>query len=143
MGQLLAVRYFASRFRRLMTAGFAGDAAPAGGQVLNNPTTGAGVLFRMAPRLHADPSTRTKRLQGYLRSNVVGILCDLQLWISAGDGTAANDWIAVGDPDFNVPVRRLWESAGLIMNPDAFVQITPSVPLGAGETLEFLAEESE
>lgn len=126
------MRNFASRFNRQMTVGFAGDLPPA------DPMA-AGTTFSMALVRQDKPDLATRAIQLYFTSNVVGLTAGLQLWIH-GAGT---DWVAVGAALAAVNQRVVVQAAGIIEDALLFVQVTPSAPLGAAETIDLYIEESE
>lgn len=133
-------RNFGARYWRTIAGPFAGDAAPVGAQVANNPATGAGILFRAGVTV-GDLSKITTRLQGYFKSSVAGLTVTGQLYVAAAAGTGAGDWIAVGDPLAAIPQNRLFVSAGFVGDADVVIGLTPSVALIGGDTLDLYLEE--
>lgn len=137
-------RFYATRFRRRMVAGFAGDAVPAGAQTLNDPTAGTGVLLRLPPRRPRDPASATKRVEGYLlHGGGLAVTWTLQLYEADGLGTAPAAWIKVGDPLVGVPASRKFRTAGVTLDADVVIQCTPSAPLAGAETADLCLCESE
>lgn len=137
-------RNFLTRFMRTIAGPFAGDAAPGAAQVVNNPATGAGTLFRMAPTRPDDMRRATNGWQGYYTATGAwaGTLT-LQLWVNAALGTTPGDWVQVGTPLAGVPEARLFEANGYIEDADVFVQVTPSVATALGEDISLFLEEAE
>lgn len=134
------MRAFTDSFRRVQAGPWAGDAAPAGVQVLNVPATGVGVVYRMSA-LVGDLSAFSKRLQGYFVSSVGGLTATMQLYVADGSATGAPIWIAVGDPLTAIPQNRLFVSSGFVGDADVLIAITPSAALaGAGDTLTLYLE---
>lgn len=137
-------RNFATRFNRLMSAGFLADGAPVGAQVVNNPATGAGPMFRMPPSRQDDQKRTTNRWQAYFTSNVVGLTMTVTLWIAQGLGTAVGaTWVQVGPALAAIPQNRMVFLGGTIQDADVFVEVTLSALLGVGETANLLMEETE
>jgi len=136
-------RNFPQRYRRIITGPFAGDAPPAGVLTFNDPVAQTGLVFRMSKsRVDHPQSPPTERLQGFFVSSVAGLTCDLQLWIASFDQSSGTSvWTRVGDPFLAAIQGRDWESAGQIEDADAFVQVTPSVALLAGQTITLQMEE--
>lgn len=123
------MRNFATRFVRNLIEPFAGDAAPV------DPMA-AGTTFAMALRKTDDAPAQTSRLQCYFRSNVGGLTMTMQLYVHGQDA----NWILVGGALAAVPQNRM-VTCGLIEDALAFIMLTPSAPLGVGETADFFAEE--
>lgn len=136
-------RSFGTSFHRTIAGPFAGDAAPAGAQVINVPTTGVGVLYRL-PLVRTDkPDKAVRCVQGYY--SVVGFAgtLTLQAWIAAGDGTAAGDWLAWGTTLPGVNALTLFETVSNTEDADLVIQVTPSVALIGGQSIELYLEEAD
>ena len=138
------MRDFAVVFRRVIDGPFAGDAAPVGAEIVNDPTSGVGALFRMELGRRDATQALTRRFQGYYTAVGFAGTLTLELWINSGSGTIPNDWIAVGDPavpPVAIGPNRLFQTCGLTEDADAFVQVTPSAPLILGESITIFLEE--
>lgn len=134
-------REFEFRFRRRIAGVFAGDAAPSGALVVNDPSTGIGTQFNMAlTRRRDQPSERP---QGYWAPALAGFAgtLTLQLWIVGSGSGVTTQWVQVGTPLAAVPGLRLFEATGWIIDANTFIQVTPSVPMIAGEGLDLFLEE--
>lgn len=135
-------RNFPRRYRRAISGVFTGDLAPVGVLSINDPSTGLGLVFRMSIVREDQPSVTTEKMQGYFVSNVPGLTLTAQLWIASDDEqSASSNWVMVGTPLAAIPQSRLFQACCLIAGADAFVQITPSVPMGIGDTLTLFQEE--
>lgn len=134
-------RNFASRFRRIIDGPFAGDAVPAGAQVLNVPATGAGVVFRMALARADKPDSVTRRLQGYYTVTGFAGTLTLQSYVAAGVGTGAGDWILWGAAVAALNPLTWHDPLALTEDADLVVRVTPSVALLLGEQVVLYLEE--
>lgn len=136
-------RSFASRFRRVINGPFAGDGVPAGAQVLNNLTTGVGVVFRMGLARADKPDMAVRRYQGYWVNTAGAFAGTLTLTphVAAGDGTAAGDWIQWGPAVGALIALVLHDPVAVTEDADLVVQVTPSVALIGGEQITLYLEE--
>lgn len=131
-------RNFATRFRRVIPDPFVGDAVPVVATG-NNPVTGIGEAFLMSPVRLDEHRKPTRLFQGYYTAVGFAGTLTLQAWINSGAG----DWIQFGTALAAVPALRLFEATGQTEDATMVLQVTPSVPFGAGESVTLYLEEAE
>lgn len=124
-------RGFATAFHRQMVVGFAGDVPPV------DPMA-AGTTWQMGLARADRPASPAKTFQAYYSTNAA-ITITAQLWIH-GEGA---DWIIAGAPLAAIAGLRGFECPGKLDDALIHLQVTPTAPLGAGETIDLYLEETD